>query len=932
MYRRTLLMSRSFSMRGKWLANNAGSPVNSQHLFRSTFSASEPEDRRGFGFGQVGVGRCALPTALVLLEPPSLQAYQRRFSAGLRPDGHVTAEQEKGALQRKEADLAAEKARVTKLEAKLAQNKVRAIQTRGIASKLQHEDVLIAELQGLLQKRSRWVQQLTHPPECNKEFLGRQNELKVALNILHLGGHRKEDRCPLFLCSGPLQGQSRFMDEVAKRGLAELGDSKLFVVVLSYKESRGPADCAAENFAARFFCRMLLASVSLYDAESADVFAERYPFLRTLTATDFDRILRQVHGLLHQRIWLLADEFATCLLKAAGGVKASGEISAALDAEVRAIYEFLRWPAVGNKFLFGGFTDSRWELFLPYHYRWTILLPLIGPEGRPQFQVMKSTLLDHYRAAGIPFPTVMYEIVKSCVGMLGFWIELCAKGIYPQDLTSMKAPWLEKLQEKKEVYLGIVERYLRKWGVGSLRRGSFLEEEANKFDSADPGPSILFSPHSNRIASIVAHPVPFYALVCELFRADELESAPLAAQLRQIYDVIFAWNTNSVKATARNEVEAIPGIASNGEGTLPREDDWGPLIEKVAFLVLRMRCHAVALTPQKDPAHLASWLGQWIKDVWADRHPIVLHPDPQLIVTGVDPPRCSLKTLFHGAHKNTRKSIHSLKEQAGQFWSEVSQSGGVLMAPEGNPGFDMVATLSATKEDGSRGIVLVLIEVNSLSDLRLAKDIESRYIGKVIKYSKISLRRNRREVRAEKFGCKVAMEEDEVCGEDKERNFDGETPSALNFGATRKAWLTLRWLNATLSYFRPSGTPVFHVCYVQVTMGKHRPHFETGWTYLVDPNRKTTETLTAAKPKPVKKKNRRQRISLTKVMNDTRKKSVSVSLHAICGQKELENFFTGAVYHALPDAEKGRPNTGEGKKASQSVAKSGGSETAPPPS
>jgi hypothetical protein len=285
---------------------------------------------------------------------------------------------------------------------------------------------------------------------------------------------------------------------------------------------------------------------------------------------------------------------------------------------------------------------------------------------------------------------------------------------------------------------------------------------------------------------------------------------------------------------------------------------------------MRMRYCALATLNQPRPLEdcLSSWI-YWNSTLSGDS--VMLHPDtkPRILK---HPPRCSLPTLFDGT---ANKDPNDLKAQVQTFCDEVLENGGLLMAPENNPGFDVVASFRATK-CGKEGIALILIETSCIDD-----------VDQHVSTEKGTLHPRDEQVPASQ------SDEPEGYGieEDDERTeavTSAELPLAaqnsVKFGATRKAWLTLRGLNPTLPHFLELGKPVLHVCYVYVTLGNFEPKFETEKIFEV----RSSTSFRAT--------------SLSEALADTERKGATVSLHVVAGQEELENFFTGAVYHVIPDA------------------------------
>ncbi len=89
-----------------------------------------------------------------------------------------------------------------------------------------------------------------------------------------------------------------------------------------------------------------------------------------------------------------------------------------------------------------------------------------------------------------------------------------------------------------------------------------------------------------------------------------------------------------------------------------------------------------------------------------------------------------------------------------------------------------------------------------------------------------------------------------------------------------------------MSHFKKMGKPVLHVCYVYVTLGDFEPTFETEKSY----------TVRSGGPKPMD-------VSLSKAIAEAGRNGTSVSFHVVAGPEALENFFTAAVYHVIPDSE-----------------------------
>ncbi len=760
-------------------------------------------------------------------------------------------------IERKEDDIRLKESEISTLKMEIEQS----------------EESLIGALQGRLKKHPRWVFQLTQSELCNREFLGREAQLKLAMETLRLVGDSKEHQTPVLVYSSPRQGKSRLLDEIAKRGMSEFGASKLFVVVMSFngstKGSFGQADCATENLAARFFCRMLLASISEFSPNTADEFSARFPFLKTLTAEAFDRILRKVHGLSDQRMWLLADEFAKCYLSALGEEGLLRKvIPDSLKAQVSALYQFMApLPgARGNKIILSGFTDSAWQLLQSASGRpvATVPLPLIAAKERHRFKAMRSTLWNYYLSADVPFPTLIYEAVKSCVGMLGNWIELCARGKRPEDLTDMEVPWVLVLWNNKNVYQQIAERYLRLWGAGSLNMETFLKEEAKYFDAVDVGPSVMFLPLTNRN---IAHPVPFYALAYEFAQPNNLTLPPLLFQLNMVYHRIAYFVAKMNEARKAGLLEEV-------------KDFRGTLVEEVAFMTLRLQCYA--LVSLKEPRSLTAWLMNKIPCASLPTESIMLSETKPLLKEPAfgeptpSPPKFSLKTLFNDAKCFDNKA---LKQHAEQFCSEVDTYGGMLMAPDRNPGFDFVLALNATKGT-KQGLVLVLVETKCIKDAGLAEKTAKKYDGKVF-FNRGPLLMQ--DPKGENPSMNSQAPPHSALDEEGETaNLSTAQENSLTFCAVRKAYDTLNGLNPTLPYFKK---PVLHVCYVYLTLGKFVPQFETSKNYWV-----TKETLS-------------EKMSLRAAIAGTERSGATVSLHVVAGQKGLEDFFTGAVYHAIPEAE-----------------------------
>jgi hypothetical protein len=577
-----------------------------------------------------------------------------------------------------------------------------------------------------------------------------------------------------------------------------------------------------------------------YSAKSADEFDERFPFLKTLDAKEFDRILRNVYGLSNQRIWLLADEYSKHYLRAAGEeALLRNVISESLKAEVLALDEFL--DLEGNKIVFSGFTESASSLLQSVSGRPVVRipLPLIDANQRHRFTVMRSTLLDSFSAVKEPFPEMMYEVLKSCVGMMGYWIELCATGSYPSKLMLMEVPWVDKLLERKALYLQIAERYLQKWAVGSLDMGSFLKEEAHNFDSFDVGASIMVLPLSNRT---VPHPVPFYALTYEFahyFPDYAHKFTPLVTQLETVYDRIWAF-------LADVEVERA-WKQTDHEFNVKVRRAHGSLVKEITYMIVQMHYYALASLTQPRP--LGSCLTNWVlwegRDLKSDppeliRIPkdVAIMPNPNikcLSLTGVR--RYSLEKLFDATSdgdpeaeaqgkqvatvlekkstrvQRTKEEVErEREEQVAAFYSEVSKYG-VLMARKKNSGFDLIASFPATKS-GIEGMVLLIVETNCISDVALAMNTASKYDGKVfVDGSPLRMAAADRD---------EELQDSQPTPQSAERAADDELSAAqqdcLHFCATQKAWLSLRGVNQTLSHFKKMGKPVLDVCYVYVTL------------------------------------------------------------------------------------------------------------------
>jgi hypothetical protein len=660
------------------------------------------------------------------------------------------------------------------------------------------------------------------------------------------------------------------MDEVAKQGMTELGPEKVFVVVRDYYRA---GDCAVKNFAARFFCQMLLASVSVDDSDSVGEFTARFPFLEQLNARDLDRILRKVHGLSDQRIWLLADGFAACYLKVVGReALVKGEIHPALDSELRALYQFTELK--NNKLVFSGFPYS----VLGVIERGTgrpvaeVPLPLADAKLRAldaKLGVLYDQLDERYFDGDVPFPHMMYEVVKSCVGTFGYWAVLWEKCGCPDDLSSMKAPWIEVLKQQSSVFLGIAERYLQKWGAGSLDMESFLKEEAEDVEAltAKVGPSMMFLPMLGRT---VAHPVPFYALAYEFERPSgplgNSPTWPLVDQLRMIYSKIA--NRVRVEYEVDFAEPASCGCAKS-KASQPR----GKLVKEITFMTLQMRY--LALASLNQPRKLEDWLRGWIR--WCPSpttDSIILHPASKPLVLSRSH---SFSVLFDGTeHKCPRQ----LKKRTRRFYRNVSKYG-LLMAPEKTLGFNMVARLDAVK-NGKKGIVLVLVETNCINDVALAKNTASKYDGKVFVGGK-PLPMAAADRNEQLQASQPTPQSAERAGDDNPTEFARQ--NCLHFCATRKALLSLRGVNQTLSHFKKMWKPVLHVCFVYVTLGDFEPKFETEKSYTV------------------KSGGSKQTFSLSETIAEADRNGTTVSLHVVAGQEALENFFTAAVYHVIPDSE-----------------------------
>jgi hypothetical protein len=238
-----------------------------------------------------------------------------------------------------------------------------------------------------------------------------------------------------------------------------------------------------------------------------------------------------------------------------------------------------------------------------------------------------------------------------------------------------------------------------------------------------------------------------------------------------------------------------------------------------------------------------------------------------------------------------------------------------------NSGFDLVASFPATK-NGKEGIVLMLVETKCISDEMHAKNIARKYWNKIEVGTKpLQMTDAENEQPPDSKHLQMAAADrseplqdsqatpksDRRAGDDNPTELAPQyclhfkpllmspTPSVtsgelsseqrdcLDFSATRKAWLSLHGVHLALPYFEKLSAPVIHVCFVYVSLGKFVPSFRTDTTYKV---KRTDKDM-----------------SLDEVVADIGKQQVSVSLHVVAGQQGLEDFFTGAVYHAIPDGE-----------------------------
>jgi hypothetical protein len=200
----------------------------------------------------------------------------------------------------------------------------------------------------------------------------------------------------------------------------------------------------------------------------------------------------------------------------------------------------------------------------------------------------------------------------------------------------------------------------------------------------------------------------------------------------------------------------------------------------------------------------------------------------------------------------------------------VSKDGGILLAPNQNPGFDVVGVLAARRRQ-ERGIVLLLFET---------------------KYSCNSLLPSSRGgVPSNPISVNQMTDDCTATGLPSKCNSgpsDATTP-AFDYSLTRKASFTLHGLKGALPYFRSLRKPVLHVCYVYVTTENDTVKFQTD----------TADTLLLKTQAGAQVG--QEKMLLGETISALEGEGTTVSLHVVAGQRALEDFFTAAVYHVIPD-------------------------------